>query len=73
MDIGIDMECLKCGIHFSHCFRTIPHGRVVRCPFCFSTKLDVKREMALEGRSVRDYYGRSMRFRFTRAKGEQGK
>lgn len=73
MDIGIDMECTRCGGHFSHSFRQLPHARILKCPFCSCTSLELKEGLALEGRAQEGFHGRSTRFRFSHTKGERGK
>ncbi len=73
MDIGIDMECTRCGSLFSHSFRQLPHARILKCPFCSCTSLELKGGLALEGRAQEGFHGRSTRFRFSHTKGERGK
>ncbi len=68
-DMGIDIECLRCGLHFSQSMRRLEHGRVLKCPFCSSTALELKGELLLEGRAREGFHGRSMRFRFEQMKG----
>ncbi|MFQ5735779.1 MAG: hypothetical protein ACE5GY_02825 [Thermodesulfobacteriota bacterium] len=72
MDIGIDIECLRCGLHFSHSFRGLPHGRVLKCPFCSSTAIELKGDLPLEGRRPDGFCGGSTRFSFERIKDEHG-
>ncbi|MBI5492810.1 MAG: hypothetical protein HY893_07760 [Deltaproteobacteria bacterium] len=45
MDLEIDIECRGCGLHFRDNFREMPHGRVLKCPFCSSTALGLKGQM----------------------------
>jgi len=73
MDIGIDMECTRCGGHFSHSFRQLPHAKIMKCPFCSCTSLELKGGLALEGRAQEGFRSRSTRFRFSHSKGESGK
>ncbi|MDO8426179.1 MAG: hypothetical protein Q7T24_01540 [Deltaproteobacteria bacterium] len=48
MDIEIDIECHGCGLYFRDNFREMPHGRVLKCPFCRSTALGLKGQTLIE-------------------------
>ncbi len=72
MDIGIDIECLRCGLGFTHSFGSMLHGRPVKCPFCSSTALEIKGELAMEGRSKNEFRTRAARFKFARAEEKSG-
>ena len=48
MDIEMDFECRECGWVFTRSFLLLEHGRIMRCPFCSSTSLGVRREVAIE-------------------------
>jgi len=73
MDIGIDMECTNCGAHFSHSLRQMPHARVLKCPFCSCTELELRGDLALEGRAQDGFHAGAARFSFSRPKNESGK
>ncbi len=46
MSVEIVMECMGCGLFFKQDFKDMSHGRVLKCPFCFSTGLDLHGEVA---------------------------
>jgi hypothetical protein len=48
MSLEIIIECLGCGLFFKQDFRDMSHGRVLKCPFCYSTALGMQGEVASE-------------------------
>ncbi len=46
MSVELVMECMGCGLFFKQDFNDMAHGRVLKCPFCFSTGLDLQGEVA---------------------------
>ncbi len=37
----INLECRRCGCIFSQKFSEMPHGKVLRCPFCSGASINL--------------------------------
>jgi len=37
----INLECRRCGCTYSQKFGDMPHGKVLRCPFCSGTSINL--------------------------------
>lgn len=56
MDLELDIQCRKCGLLFVQGFREMPHGRMLKCPFCSSTALDLKEQHLVECETESDIF-----------------
>ncbi len=39
-DMEINLECRRCGCTFSQKLGDMPHGKVLKCPFCSGTSIN---------------------------------
>lgn len=51
MDLEFLFECRDCGISFKYGFRDMPHGRVLKCPVCFSAALVLRDQQMVDSDS----------------------
>jgi hypothetical protein len=56
MDLEIDIECRACGLCFKQNFSEMPHGRSLKCPFCYSASLELREQTLVEKESGEDAF-----------------
>lgn len=61
MDIEIDIECAHCGYAYRDGFRAMPHGKVLKCPLCCSSELQVKGDLPMKELATMDGFEVAMR------------
>lgn len=68
MDLEIDIECRDCGIFFKQNFGDMPHGKALKCPFCYSADLELKEQTLVKKESGADVFEMSVTGRLVKRK-----